>query len=246
MKKYLVRTLTIASLASALLGSNFAFAQSNKAAAQSKNIEQPSEDPDLKLSIEELKKKYPISWFDKKYGDYNCCESNDCTPDPKRVCGFTSDPKEALKLDGVGSILLFDPLEKLNEAQLKSVIIFYNKKSEYDVRPDHLLLLILKRIDDVKNQTPLIGKIRNFFYSDNVLGSYEDLSCEVLANFDPNNKYYEKLAVGYFKAVYKSAILSHNPISNYSFNSFLNRCISSSKRDSVKIKFTNEFKPKFK
>ncbi len=67
VKKYLARGLAIASLASALLIGNFAAAQSNKAATQSKNIESSVEDPDLKLSIEELKKKYPITWFAKKY-----------------------------------------------------------------------------------------------------------------------------------------------------------------------------------
>lgn len=77
MKKYLVRTLAIASLASALLVGNFAFAQNNKATMQSQNNESSAKDPDLKLSIEELKKKYPIGWLGKKYGNQLLCNDVD-------------------------------------------------------------------------------------------------------------------------------------------------------------------------
>ncbi len=46
-----------------------------KSSAKKQSAEE-IEDPDLKLSIEQLKKKYPIGWLEKKYGKqaYEDCE----------------------------------------------------------------------------------------------------------------------------------------------------------------------------
>ncbi len=250
MIKILRKSLALAVIASYFLAAEFAFAESaiSEKATQVKTLisftknNKDAQDPDLKLSIEELRKKYPIDWLEKKYGDYNCCESNDCKPDPKRVCGFTSEPKEVREIDGLGSILLFDPFQKLNEAQVKSIIINYTQKYEYDLRADHLLVLIVKRINDIENQAPLTQKIRNFFYSDKILSSYEYLSCDVLVNFNPKSKYYEKLALGYFRASFKKSII----IQKYSINSLLRNCISPSKRGSIEDQFISEFKSKIK
>lgn len=130
MKKYLVRTLAIASLASALLIGNFAFAQNNKATAQSQNSEQSSEDPDLKLSIEELKKKYPIGWLKKKYGDYTkyCsdCDGDEvtCPNKPKYlVCTFYYDPSRIGDLEDTKEVSLTD----FSENEVKSIFVNYRE-----------------------------------------------------------------------------------------------------------------------
>ena len=57
-------------------------AESNSEKAKDVPVNSEIEDPDLKLSIEELKKKYPIDWMRNKYGDQNnkFCKDGDSFP----------------------------------------------------------------------------------------------------------------------------------------------------------------------
>lgn len=74
MTKSSKKSLALIATIAAFLFSNSAFAEPTKVdskaqATSIKNVESTSDDPDLKLSIEELRKKYPIDWLKKKYGE---------------------------------------------------------------------------------------------------------------------------------------------------------------------------------
>jgi hypothetical protein len=224
--------------------------------AETKQIENSSikseiTDPDLKLSIEELREKYPIGWFDEKYGTYDGCEGGDDEEyyiDQKMICGFTSDKNEAEKKSDKTIIVLFiDHLLEFNENQLKSIILHYNKKSSNDLRIDDVMLILIKAFNKKNNKTIFQQKIKSFLYSDKVLSSYDFLSCTVLANFDPNNKFYEKLAIGYFKAMYLGPYgIRDKSMKRDFFEDLLQRCIAPSKTLSLRVKLTKEFNSKIK
>ena len=80
-----------------------AFAASEKAVGETQ--QQEIEDPDLKLSIEDLKKKYPIDWLEKKYGEASekYCDDGDDEPWLREVkswpCGPACNEKEVCSKD---------------------------------------------------------------------------------------------------------------------------------------------------
>ncbi len=78
MIKNLVKTFLIIFALIAAILANSAFAGEVKSTESKSSTVNANEDPDLKLSIEELKKKYPIDWLKEKYGDYNndFCQEN--------------------------------------------------------------------------------------------------------------------------------------------------------------------------
>ena len=201
------------------------------------------EDPDLKLSIEELRKKYPIAWFDKKYGKYYPCESGGASyvegrKYPRVVCDFTTDKS---KVEG-GSFqtALLDVFKDFTEAEIKSVIVNYDKKSNDDMRPDKILIILLKQFNQKNEKGTLEKRIKNFFYSDKILDSFGSLPCGAFKELDVGNKHYETLAVNYFKAVYSES----SQIRMTSLDEHLKRCVNENKFDVVRKKLLEEFKSK--
>ena len=184
MRKYLVRTLTIVSFASALLVGNFAFAQSNKTSAQPKNIESSAEDPDLKLSIEELKKKYPIDWLKKKYGNYTkyCsdCDGDEvaCPNKPRNlVCTFYYDPSRIGDLEDAKKVLLTN----FSENEIKSVFVHYHEfysskasKRKKDGRIDDIIDVFVAYFANKQSGTLTIfdKRILEFAFSPNVVDEF--------------------------------------------------------------------------
>ena len=259
MKKFSQKILVTASVIFTCLSLNFAFADAVRTDSKpqtqitknniSESVSNSAsvEDPDLKLSIEELRKKYPIDWFDKKFGDYSQCEGSG--DDEKEddgselICGFTIEKsKVGSAPNGTLPTILFDPLKQLNEAQLKSIILHYNAKSNDDLRIDHILSILLDQFHDKKNSSPLKQKIRNFFYSDKTLSSYTRLSCDLLIKFDSDNTHYDDLALGYFRNKYAKS----TQVNNSSFESSLNRCVVKNKITAIKNQITKELQSKIK
>lgn len=108
MTKNLVKTFLIIFALVAAIIVNSAFAGEVKSTESKSSTVNANEDPDLKLSIEELKKKYPIDWLEKKYGDSNhifCGDSDgsfeyDGEVPENLVCTFNGpNPKEKKKLE---------------------------------------------------------------------------------------------------------------------------------------------------
>ncbi len=250
MNKLILRTLvTILAFYFISIGAQ---ADSNSEKAKDVLVKSEIEDPDLKLSIEELKKKYPINWFDKKYGDYSRCEgSGDDLKEykgPNLICGFTIDSKLAeQQSDDFYTIQVLEPIKQLSEPQLKSIIVHYNKKSNVDLRVNQILLIIIDQLNNKPSQTLKEKRIKEFLYSDNTLKSYISLSCDLLIKFDPNNRYYDDLALGYFREIYGYPNkIKDNSLKEDAFDDLLNRCISPSKITTIKAKVLEEFKSKIK
>ncbi len=145
-------------------------------------VQKELEDPDLKLSIEELRKKYPIGWLAKKYGDYNeFCRTDDCEDNcpikPKNlVCTFYYDPFRMGYFEDAKKVSLDD----FSESELKSVFVSYGLYSQ--TREDRLYGIIDVFIDHFTNKKPesLTEKERvvlRFAFAPQVLSSY-DMGCE--------------------------------------------------------------------
>ena len=220
IKKYKKILLAAALLLNFLMPLDYAFAVEAKTAQKVNPNDSGLKDPDLKLSIEELRKKYPITWFDKKYGEYPDCEDteSDRPSSENLVCGFTDNKAEVV--EGVFPEILIDVFKDFNEAQIKSIIIHKDKKSYNDARIDHIITIIFREISNLKNQSLLINKIRNFIYYDQVMLSFKELPCEVLKEYvDVDNKYYDKMALEYVVQRYK----------RYAQGELINKCIPNKK-----------------
>jgi len=141
-------------------------------------IKQEFEDPDLKLSIEELRKKYPIDWLAKKYGDYNeYCRTDDCeyncpTKPKNLVCTFYYDPFRIGYFEDAKKVSLDD----FSESEIKSVFVNYgiHKQLGDDGR---LFGMIDVFIDHFMNKKPgtLIEKeerVLRFAFAPEVIDNY--------------------------------------------------------------------------
>lgn len=203
------------------------------------------EDPDLKLSIEQLRKKYPISWFDKKYGQYPDCEDTESDkPSLKNlVCGFTDDKTKIV--DGVFPEIFLDVFKDFNEAQIKSIILHKDKKSYDDVRINKIITIIFKEISNQKNQSLLKNRIRNFIYHDKVMSSFKELPCEVLKEYlDVGNEYYDGMALGYIiKRHHKPESRPNEKLANHWKESqieLINKCIPNKKIPTITYKLNQQ------
>jgi hypothetical protein len=203
-------------------------------------------DPDLKLSIEELKKKYPIDWFEKKYGNYldNGCEGGDFEGEVNAVCLFFYD-RESLNqfleenhksifikksatteqiLDTLSAKFL-DVFNELDESQIKSIIVHYNQYS-YEVRVRDIINIMLSQIVDTGFLHENKKKIKNFFYSE-VIASSTKLSCVNMKNIDPMVEFYDTFAINYLKQFLNPPILT-------SIDSAAKLCIHESRLPQIK------------
>ena len=155
-------------LLSSLMFANAAIAQISKSPTQ--NSEQSGEDPDLKLSIKELRKKYPIGWLKKKYGDpekyYDFCRALDHVepeeaPPKNLVCNF-----QAIKY----------PFKTFSDSEIRSVVANL-KVDEFDFRIEQIALIALEYFEKTP-ESSLTSKeklLRNFVYSDQVVPSFKKL-----------------------------------------------------------------------
>lgn len=166
------------------------------------NIPQEFIDPDLNLSIEELKAKYPIDWLEKKYGNweefcdnYGYCE---CEINPERcdevckipprpnnvVCGFyhhlNYDLERLSKFSSDELRIKIIPLEFFSEAELKS--IFVNKSDSRQIK------IIEVFIDQIANKKPgtltdFEKKIVRFAFAPQVINSYDFVLCPQIEKY---------------------------------------------------------------
>ena len=124
------------------------------------------EDPDLKLSIEELRKKYPIDWLEKNYGDINLCPDLD-DPEPvdvseNLVCNFHD----------------FEySIENFSEKEIKSIVVntMNQKYKNTDFRIKQIAGIIFKYFNN-KRDTDLTKeekKLKKFIYSKQVMKSFQ-------------------------------------------------------------------------
>ena len=106
-----------------------AFAANEKAVGETQ--QQEIEDPDLKLSIEELRKKYPIELITKKFGNYN-----------SKFCKENFGPEEAIFNWPCGAVCKNQsnnekcPERCYGENSPKNLVCFFFQKSEKVIRPD--------------------------------------------------------------------------------------------------------------
>lgn len=209
------------------------------------NNNQNIEDPDLKLSIEELREKYPIDWFDKEYGEYDECatDSEGESADTKLICLFVLDKK---KMHSIYRAKIIKPFEKFTESQIKSIIVHHSVKSYdnnyIDSRLDQILIMLEMQTQYLTKNDLVQIKIRNFMYSDTIVKSFTRLSCESLFRFDVNNKYYDTLVIDYLSGMYRKI----PKILKSSFENRLQRCVSKEKIEAIRKKLLKEFKSKIK
>ncbi|MES2961502.1 MAG: hypothetical protein V4694_03860 [Pseudomonadota bacterium] len=162
-------------LLSSLMLADASLAQISKSSIQ--NSEQLVEDPDLKLSIKELRKKYPIGWLKKKYGDpekyYDFCSTIDYVepaeeaPPKNLVCNF-----QAIKY----------PFKTFSDSEIRSVVVNL-KVDEFDFRIEQIALIALEYFEKTP-ESSLTSKeklLRNFIYSDQVTTLFKKLrNCIVI------------------------------------------------------------------
>lgn len=113
-----------------------------------------AEDPDLKLSIEELKKKYPITWLKRKYGDYRYCAG----PDDEFTVDEEHLPKNLIcSFIGIGNNFKTNKesrrykkmhFKDFSESQIKSIFVNYDPKQGDDMREWHVVGLVFEYFDN--------------------------------------------------------------------------------------------------
>jgi len=201
MKKILAKALLVTSLVSAVLIGNFTFAQQSnqnlnpaqKTESKSKvhtatdqKITTNEEDPDLKLSIEELKKKYPITWLKKQYGDYNhpSCGNSDGAFEyegaiPKNlICSFFI--HNAYSENNSSTFKPSVSIDFFSTSQIKSALIEYYtlwklRKVDQDERVREIVILAILTFEQntnnlSKNQKDLL----KFIYKSHLLPITQD------------------------------------------------------------------------
>jgi len=210
--------------------------QSTQLHKDSKTIE----DPDLQLSIEELRAKYPIDWFDKQFGAYNECATD--APgesyNTSLVCKFTMNKKE---IDDELKVEFLNPMEQMSENEIKSILVhyntkFYGKNRYVDNRLDQILGLLAIQVSKSDRADFKKRSIQSFLYSDTVLDSYKKLSCNTLLKFDSANKHYDRLAVNYIARFYEYR----------SFESILSSCVYKDRIDIIRKKVSEELESTIK
>lgn len=207
------------------------------------------EDPDLQLSIEELRKKYPIDWLEKKYGKYidgGCEDPGDSEEEIKEraICLFFYD-KESLNLYleknresifvnrsasteqilNTLSAKFLDVFNDLSESEIKSVIVHYNEYSS-ESRVRDIVNIMLNQISDSNFLHSKKTKIRNFFYS-KVIATSTSLSCANMKNLDVQDRFYDTFAINYLRQFINPPILT-------SVDSAAKSCIDESKFSQIK------------
>ena len=253
MKKLTTKSLTLTATIAAFLFAISAFAEPSKMdskpqKASVKNTEATNDDPDLKISIEELRKKYPISWMAKKYGNYleGGCEGPSGDIEVSAICGFflnESDLNNFIstqpsfqylksvnttnKLKILDSIFL-DPFT-LRESEIKSILLNDNIYTE--PRSQSILKIILYQLSNANFSHPLKNKIRNFINHDKVK-NYMTMDCVSVHNFSDKNEFYEIVALNFLE---KSKI---NSLINLAKKA--ESCLSSNNLPAIKEKFLKQ------
>ncbi|MES2961506.1 MAG: hypothetical protein V4694_03880 [Pseudomonadota bacterium] len=184
--KFLKSLLAALILLSSLMFAHAAIAQISKSKIQ--NSEQLGEDPDLKLSIKELRKKYPIGWLKKKYGDskHPSCGNSDGAfeyegPIPKNlICSFFTNDMYS-KSDTSKLIPSFSlDLEFFSNNQIKSALIEYNNlwkqhRASDDERVREIVILALLTFEEKTNTlTENQKELKNFIYKSQLLPVLQD------------------------------------------------------------------------
>ncbi len=158
-------------------------------------------DPDLDLSIEELRKKYPINWMEEKYGDYmrdGCEDPGDVAriiPD-KLICRFVGSEENS---EEDIRIIRLDVFKDFSENQIKSIILHSTDRKDIRVDRDIMAIITKDVLDNRKNQSKLAIKIKNFLYSDLIMQYLLQvgLTCDALYSLDDQSKYYEAFFLKY-------------------------------------------------
>ena len=225
MKKFSYKTLATASLILTCFILNSSYAGwdwikmgSNIKPINKVNLESEIIDPDLKLSIEELRKKYPIGWMNEKFGNYfdNGCEGGDDSEENSKhvvVCQFFLNEKTMMdyvkmndnsngykyltlkQIKKVFSAKLLNAFD-LTEAQIKSIIL--NKNIYAEPRSQDLLKILLNQISDKNFHHLLKSKISNFIYY-GAVRSYLTMDCANISTFDSTNEFYEFTAINFLE-----------------------------------------------
>ncbi len=165
--------------------------KSNMKSSTTKQSTKEIADPDLKLSIDELKKKYPIGWLEKKYGSSNhpSCGSSDGAfeydgPIPNNLqCSFIKlEYNINHKTNKTEEI--YTPLFSFNDfsaSEIKSIFINIDKilKDNRDkgglVEIDYRIYEICGIVLSYFERNPLNAlndrekKLKNFIYSDQIM-----------------------------------------------------------------------------
>lgn len=190
MKNFLLSLISIL-----FILSSQSFAEEAK--SKTTNSQKEIEDPDLKLSIEELKKKYPIKWLKERYGDSNhpSCGNSYVSEEyqgliPKNLlCSFVSVRKFE------GKFLLKEPKKVLlvevkdfSDAEIKSVFIrepdnyLKSPPLEEDVRMWQLMGMVIQNLNKPEGiLTNQEKALKSFVYSDKILGPTKNsYLCDVI------------------------------------------------------------------
>ncbi len=184
MTKNLVKTFLIIFALVAAIIVNSAFAGEVKSTESKSSTVNANEDPDLKLSIEELRKKYPIDWLEKKYGNF---DNPECTGSPydegyeeerqsNLVCTFASKDKRKTINDF--------SLSEIKSAFIKKAYSFDQESNELqDPRINEIRGIVIEYfiLKDEHSLTYKERKLKNFIFSDKILNQIlNSSSCKYL------------------------------------------------------------------
>lgn len=128
------------------------------------------QDPDLNLSIEELRRKYPIGWLEKKYGSYENCDEADGgffykglnkNPPANLICSFEKD----------GSLSKKIKFKDLSIKEIKSVFCYDSS----DPRASEVVVMVLKHLDEKRSFfTKKEEEVYRFIKSEKIAKSFKE------------------------------------------------------------------------
>lgn len=166
------------------------------------------QDPDLNLSIEKLRKKYPIGWLEEKYGNYSkfcvnygyCdCDSGDCS----KVCQIPKKPKNLVCIfyydqrdlesnrEGFEDAKMVS-LTSFTESEIKSILVNYSDY-ENDSRIRDIIGILIDYFANKKSKTlnQFDARVLKFAFAPTIANSYAigcgkaksyfDLECEPMS-----------------------------------------------------------------
>lgn len=163
-------------------------------------------DPDLDLSIEKLRKKYPITWLSEKYGDNNWCldwkdaenipnsnnystkkDYEDAKKDYKKYS--KSKPPKNLICSFYKKQNFQEPYKEMNfgnfsENEIKS--IFAMIPEERDLREQQIIGIVFRFFEEKENSvlTPTELRIKNFIFSKRIIKQFHSSCGWISSEFD--------------------------------------------------------------
>lgn len=142
---------------------------------------------DLRLSIEELREKYPIDWFEERFGLIKLVNSGWC--DGGVDANGITYTKDGERLD----CQVDRRLNTLNTNEIKSILAHYSNLGQ---NVNEVLTVILKSIYEEKEKSPYY-EIKDFVLYKEILMNADRVFCKDLVSIPDDLSYYREMILYY-------------------------------------------------